>query len=114
MLDSRRTARGGPLTRHIPIQLGMLGVSSVVEEHHVVAAHTRVNADGTETFVPEHVRRNSGRRTGARPNMTLGRQGDQVPDDHPCLFDAPAAPHRRVGAPSLHLAVQLPLSLQRR
>jgi len=89
----------------------MLGVSSVIEEHHVVAAHTRVNADGTETFVPEHVRRNASR--GSAPRLPA-QQGCNVPEDHPGLFDAPAqpaAPPSQTAGPSLHLAVQLPLGL---
>ncbi len=62
------------------IQLGLFGKATVAD-HHVVSAHTRVLADGTEVFVGEHLRWNRPRRPRGprRPRpapATDPRQGD--------------------------------------
>ena len=46
-------------------QLGIFGQDEPPPEMHVVAAHTRLRADGTEVYVAEHLRWNRGK-TGPR------------------------------------------------
>lgn len=69
-----------------PDQLGLFSDLHAPRGHHLVTAHTRVRADGTEVFVAEHVRWNRGRRPpGApaprRPPPTDARQLPLLLDD---------------------------------
>ena len=58
---------------------------------HVVEAHTRILADGSEVFVGEHLRWNRGRHAST---PRVARPRPAVPEDHPRLFDwdEPALP----------------------
>ncbi len=47
----------------VPIQMGLFGGFNAVADMHTVAAHTRIQADGSEVFVGEHIRWNRGRTT---------------------------------------------------
>lgn len=72
------------MSRPIFIQLGLFGGENAIAGMHVVKAHTRVQADGSEVFVGEHVRWNRGR-TQQIPKVRANRE---VPERHPSLFDA--------------------------
>ncbi|MEZ4320503.1 MAG: hypothetical protein R3F61_23685 [Myxococcota bacterium] len=65
------------------VQLGLFGGTSTIDGMHVVAAHTRVRADGTEVFVAEHLRWNRGRQ--ARP-MPMFPKAPPRSDQQPLLF----------------------------
>jgi hypothetical protein len=73
-----------------PIQLGMLGVSNVIEDFHVVAAHSRLMANGTLAFVHEHLRFNP----PSKPRGPSRRVPHAPVDHHPSLFAAPPVPER--------------------
>lgn len=54
----------------IPVQMGLFGGDNALVGLHLVSAHTRLLADGSEVFVGEHLRWNRGRtgvRRGPRP-----------------------------------------------
>jgi hypothetical protein len=44
-----------------PVQMGLFGGFNQLAGLHVVDAHTRVLADGTQVYVSEHLRWNRGR-----------------------------------------------------
>ena len=67
----------------IAVQLGLYGGHTEITDVHVVAAHTRVLADGSTTFVAEHLRWNRGRQA---PRLPAPRLPDAP--EHPSLFDA--------------------------
>jgi hypothetical protein len=48
------------MTDPVPVQLGFFGSDDVALDMHVVGAHVRYLADGTEVFVGEHLRWNRG------------------------------------------------------
>ncbi len=62
----------------VTVQLGMFGVSNRIAGAHVVAAHTRVKANGDEIFVGEHMRWNRGRTARASAPRP---PGDSTHDD---------------------------------
>lgn len=70
------------MTTPVAVQLGLFGGCAEVAEMHVVSAHSRTLADGSEVFVSEHLRWSRGalpgRRVVRRPEPRL---------DHPDLFD---------------------------
>ena len=59
--------------RPVPPNTDLFGVASHVPGLHVVSAHSRVQADGNEVFVAEHVRRSRGR--------SAAQRGRRAPDD---------------------------------
>lgn len=69
--------------KRIPVQLGLFGAPNQLDGYHLVAAHTRTRADGTEVFVGEHVRWNPLR-------LKVGRRAvrgtDRPDDDQVALF----------------------------
>ena len=87
------------MSRPILIQLGLFGGFTEIANMHTVAAHTRVRADGSEVFVGEHLRWNTGRQAAmprpARPDPT-------PPESHPSLFDwtGPSGEPEPLEAPS--------------
>lgn len=52
---------GLPVPTPVTVQLGLFGPAQIVDVH-VVSAHTRLRADGSEVFVSEHLRWSRGRR----------------------------------------------------
>lgn len=69
----------------VPIQVDLFGGPSHIPGFHVVTAHSRVRADGSEEFVGEHLRTNRGRSakpTGPRPPV-------EVADGQIALFPGP-------------------------
>lgn len=75
--------RGPTMTTPVPVQLGLFGGCAEIADMHVVSAHTRNLADGSEVFVGEHFRWNRGR-LGPR---VVGARQVEPPADHPLLFD---------------------------
>ncbi|MCB9679755.1 MAG: hypothetical protein H6737_31910 [Alphaproteobacteria bacterium] len=78
------TARGP-----VYVQLGLFGGTGTIEGTHLVAAHSRILADGTEVYVAEYRRWNRGRQAyvpAGMPRSPRPRDADQ-----PGLFDRP--PH---------------------
>lgn len=73
------------MSEPVAVQIGLFGGTTVLEDWHVVSAHTRVLPDGTETFVSEHLRWNRGRQASPTPSVRL----PEAPPDHPSLFDPP-------------------------
>ena len=66
------------------IQLGLFAGCAEVADTHVVSAHTRQLADGTEVFVGEHLRWNGGRQL---PRMQGTARGPAPVPEQPGLFD---------------------------
>ncbi len=63
----------------IPVQLGLFGGENELVGLHVVSAHTRVRADGSEVFVGEHLRWNRGRsEPRGRPGQDGGADVDEA------------------------------------
>lgn len=87
------------MARPIFIQLGLFGGQNEIAGTHIVAAHTRVLADGSEVFVGEHVRWDRGRKARL-PALSRDRS---VPADHPSLFDV--VPEVRTEPAEGHLLV---------
>ena len=54
------------MMRPVAIQTDLFGGPSHIPGFHVVTAHSRVQPDGNEVFVAEHVRLNRGRKTKPR------------------------------------------------
>lgn len=74
---------------HVPIQADLFGGPNHIPGFHVVSAHSRVQADGNEVFVAEHVRLNRGRSAvprGPRASASPGDSGDGQID----LFASPS------------------------
>ena len=67
----------------IPVQPDLFGGPSELEDFHVVTAHTRQLADGTEVFVGEHLRWNRGTGRAPRPH---GAPGPAPETDQIALF----------------------------
>jgi hypothetical protein len=61
----------------VSVQLGLFGGGSTLPEFHVVSAHTRTLADGSEVFVGEHLRWNRG---AAAPRGDRGLRAGAPPD----------------------------------
>ena len=59
-------------------QLGLFGAAPSRRDVHVVSAHQRTLADGTDVFVGEHVRWSRGRHVTGR-RETLARRGPAPP-----------------------------------
>lgn len=73
--------------RPVAIQVDLFGGPSHIPGFHVVAAHSRVQADGNEVFVAEHVRQNrgrSGKEREPRPRATAEAGDGQI-----ALFGGP-------------------------
>ena len=68
----------------------MFGVPAKLADTHVVAAHTRVLANGDEVFVGEHVRWNRGRTRRALPPLQTAPPPHEDDEDQLGLFSAPA------------------------
>jgi hypothetical protein len=66
----------------IHVQMGLFGGDSEIAGFHVVTAHTRVLADGSEVFVGEHLRWNRGR----TPERTSPEGGADESVDQLALF----------------------------
>ena len=62
--------------RPVAIQTDLFGGPSHIPGFHVVTAHSRVQADGNEVFVAEHVRLNRGRSTRPRGQPATAVVGD--------------------------------------
>lgn len=63
----------------IPVQLSLFGGEALLVGLHVVSAHTRVQQDGTEVFVGEHLRWNPARASrGPRRAAVAGAAERQV------------------------------------
>jgi hypothetical protein len=71
------------------VQLGLFGGCAEVAGMHLVSAHTRVLADGTEVQVTEHLRWDRGRQARRPPSLRRAAVAD---DEHPSLFDPPRRP----------------------
>ncbi|TNE86521.1 MAG: hypothetical protein EP330_22545 [Deltaproteobacteria bacterium] len=79
----------------VSVQLGLYGGTTELTDFHVVAAHTRVLADGSTTFVAEHLRWNRGRQA---PRARVPRT--PTPDErHPSLFGAPSPVEHEASPP---------------
>ena len=48
----------------VSVQLGLFGGGSTLAGFHLVSAHARIRADGSEVFVGEHLRWNRGAAAG--------------------------------------------------
>jgi hypothetical protein len=83
----------------VHVQLGLFGVDNTLAAFHVVSAHTRVQADGSEVFVGEHLRWNRGR-TGERAGLPRSPAPEADDPAQPSLFPRScgrvrASAHRR-------------------
>ena len=64
----------------IHVQLGLFGGCAEVAGMHVVSAHTRVQADGNEVYVSEHLRWSLGRRAPRPERPGAPRAGPAMPE----------------------------------
>ncbi len=91
-----------------PFQLGMFGAVRSMDAH-LVAAHERMLADGTEVFVAEHLRWNRGR---SEPRGRARSRTAAVSVKQESLFpsvEVEAVPPKPFSKPTVWVATQMSL-----